>query len=221
MSEELNYSVIMAVKNGVNFINEAIESIYAQTLKPAEILVIDDHSTDSTKELLGRSYPDILVIDNKGDGQVKAINLGIERAKFDVVAFLDHDDLWFRNKQEVQLNLLVENKEIETITSGVTNFSPQGSSRDLGAARVFGATSFRKSVFSKYGYLDESIAHHGVIEWWLRAESKGINHANHSDVGLMRRVHSTNSGTLNKSASRIDLFSILRKQISGEGQSEI
>jgi len=220
MSEDLNYSVIMAVKNGVNFLNEAIESIYAQTLKPSEILVIDDHSTDSTKELLRKSYPDVSVVNNEGDGQVKAINLGIKQAKYEFVAFLDHDDLWVRNKQEIQLNLLAENNELESITSGVINFSPQGSSRELGAARVFGATSFRKSAFSKYGFLDESIAHHGIIEWWLRAERQGINLAKHADVGLMRRVHSSNSGTVNKSASRTDLFSILRKQISEEGQNE-
>ena len=221
MTENLNYSVIMAVKNGVNYLHEALESIYTQSLKPSEIIVIDDHSTDSTKETLRCDYPDISVIDNTRNGQSAALNLGIKLAKFEILAFLDHDDLWMNNKQEIQLDILKENKDLETITSGVANFSEQGELRDLGPARVFGASTFRKTVFSRFGYLDESISHHAIIDWWIRAESGGLNHSTHPEIGLMRRVHSANSGTVNKSASRTDLFSILRKQISRVGESEI
>lgn len=221
MTSDLNYSVIMAVKNGVNYIQDALASVLEQTEKPFEILVIDDHSTDSTKEVLNHNYPDISVIDSLGIGQPAATNLGIGLAKCNVLAFLDHDDLWVKDKQEVQLNFLSHNKDFEAITSGVSNFSTEGDCRDVGAARVFGATSFRKNVFSKYGYLDESISHHGVIEWWLRVEHEGIKFANLAEVGLMRRIHSANSGNVNKLASRVDLFSILRKQISENIQNEL
>jgi glycosyltransferase involved in cell wall biosynthesis len=221
MTENLNYSVIMAVKNGVNYLHDALESIYTQSLRPSEIIVIDDHSTDSTKETLRCDYPEVLVIDNARNGQSAAMNLGIELAKFEILAFLDHDDLWMSNKQEIQLDILKQNKDFEASTSGVANFSEQGDLRDLGPARVFGASSFRKTVFSRFGYLDESISHHAIIDWWIRAESAGMNHSTHPEIGLMRRVHSTNSGTVNKSASRADLFSILRKQISRVGESEI
>lgn len=129
MTENLNYSVIMAVKNGVNYLHEALESIYTQSLKPSEIIVIDDHSTDSTKETLRCDYPDISVIYNTRNGQSAALNLGIKLAKFEILAFLDHDDLWMNNKQEIQLDILKENKDLETITSGVANFSEQGIAR--------------------------------------------------------------------------------------------
>ena len=221
MNKDLSYSVIMAVKNGMNYMNDAIESVYNQTLKPSEILFIDDHSTDLTKETLAREYPDVLLIDNVGRGQSQAINLGIKHASFKVVSFLDHDDLWANNKQEIQMNILADNRDLDAITSGVINFSEQGEAHDLGPARVFGATSFRKDVFTKFGLLDTSIAHHGIIDWWIRAEDGGINHSTHDSVGLMRRLHPANSGIVNRLDSRIDLFSILRKQISTGGQSEI
>jgi glycosyltransferase involved in cell wall biosynthesis len=221
MNNDSNYTVIMAVKNAVNYIQDALGSIYEQSLKPSEILVIDDHSTDLTKDVLTRDYPDVSVFDNVGNGQLAGMNLGIKLAKNEVLAFLDHDDLWVKNKQEIQLDFLKHNIDFEAITSGVANFSKDGDLRDLGAARVFGSTSFRKSVFSKYGYLHESISHHGIVEWWLRAERGGINHATHAEIGLMRRIHSANSGTINKLASRVDLFSILRKQISRDPQNEI
>ena len=221
MNSDLNYSVIMAVKNGVNYIQDALGSVLEQSLKPFEILVIDDHSTDSTKEVLNHKYPDIAVIDSLGIGQLSAMNLGIALAKCDVLAFLDHDDLWVKDKQEVQLDFLAHNKDFDAITSGVSNFSIEGDRRDVGVARVFGATSFRRNVFSKYGYLDEAISHHGVIEWWLRAEREGINFANLAEVGLLRRIHSANSGNVNRLASRVDLFSILRKQISEDLQNEL
>lgn len=221
MNNDLSYSVIMAVKNGMNYMNDAIESVYAQTLKPSEILFIDDHSTDLTKETLAREYPQVLIIDNVGQGQLKAMNLGIKYANFGVVSFLDHDDLWIKDKQEIQMNTLADNGDLDAITSGVINFSEQGEARDLGPARVFGATSFRKNVFTKFGPLDTSIAHHGIIDWWIRAEAGRINHSTHSSVGLMRRLHTTNSGIANRLESRIDLFSILRKQISTGNQSEV
>lgn len=221
MNKDLSYSVIMAVKNGVNYMNDAIESVYAQTLKPSEILFIDDHSTDLTKETLAREFPQVLLIDNVGQGQLKAMNLGIKHASFGVVSFLDHDDLWTKDKQEIQMNTLADNGDLDAITSGVINFSEQGEARDLGPARVFGATSFRKDVFTKFGLLDTSIAHHGIIDWWIRAEAGRIKHSTHSSVGLMRRLHTTNSGIANRLESRIDLFSILRKQISTGNQSEV
>jgi glycosyltransferase involved in cell wall biosynthesis len=221
MMDNLNYSVIMPVKNGVNYLHDALESIYTQSVRPSEIIVIDDHSTDSTKETLRCNYPDVLVIDNTSNGQAAALNLGIRIAKFEVLAFLDHDDLWTNNKQEIQLDILKQNKDFDAITSGVANFSQQGDMRNLGPARVFGASSFRKNVFSRYGYLEESISHHAIIEWWIRAESGGMTHSTHPEIGLMRRVHLTNSGTINKSASRTELFSILRKQISRVGENEV
>ena len=139
MRDNLSYSVIMAIKNGVNYLHDALESIYTQSLRPSEIIVIDDHSTDLTKETLRRDYPDVLVIDNTRNGQSAALNLGIKVAKFEILAFLDHDDLWMSNKQEIQLDILKQNKDFEAITSGVANFSEQGDLRDLGPARVFGA----------------------------------------------------------------------------------
>jgi len=221
MKGKLNYSVIMAVKNGMNYMIESIESIYSQTLRPSEIILIDDHSTDLTRETIFRDYPDILLIDSVRHGQSEAMNLGIKRACSEVVAFLDHDDLWASNKQEIQLEILGANRELDAVTSGVVNFSEQGESRDLGPARVFGATSFRRNVFSKFGYLDPSISHHGVIEWWVRAESKGINHSTHPGTGLLRRVHTHNSGIVNRLESRNDLFSILREQTSISDQNEV
>lgn len=221
MTKYLSYSLIMAVKNGMDYMNAAIESVYSQTLKPSEILFIDDHSTDMTKETVAREYPDIIVLDNVGQGQLEALNLGINNASCEIVSFLDHDDLWTDDKQEIQVNILTNNADLDAITSGVINFNEHGQARDLGPARVFGATSFRRDAFTKFGLLDTSISHHGIIDWWIRAEVGGINHSTHSKVGLMRRLHDSNSGVVSRLESRTDLFSILRKQISKGYQSEI
>jgi len=221
MNKYLSYSLIMAVKNGMDYMHAAIESVYSQTLKPSEIIFIDDHSTDTTKETVAREYPDVIVLDNVGQGQLNALNLGINYASCKIVSFLDHDDLWTEDKQEIQVNILADNGDLDAITSGVINFNEHGQARDLGPARVFGATSFRKDVFAKFGLLDTSISHHGIIDWWIRAEVGGINHSTHNGVGLMRRLHDSNSGVLSRLESRTDLFSILRKKISKGYQSEI
>ncbi len=221
MTKYLSYSLIMAVKNGMDYMNAAIESVYSQTLRPSEFIFVDDHSTDTTKETVAREYPDVIVLDNVGKGQLRALNLGINYASCEIVSFLDHDDLWTDDKQEIQVNILTNNADLDAITSGVINFNEHGQARDLGPARVFGATSFRKDVFAKFGLLDTSISHHGIIDWWIRAEVGGINHSTHNRVGLLRRLHDSNSGVLSRLESRTDLFSILRKQISKGYQSEI
>jgi glycosyltransferase involved in cell wall biosynthesis len=82
------------------FIGEAIESVLAQDYpaEKMEILVVDDGSTDDTKERVAKYRERVKYLWKPNGGQASAFNLGIERASGEILALLDADDYWFPSK---------------------------------------------------------------------------------------------------------------------------
>lgn len=114
MNRKPKISVVMPVYNGLPYVKLAIDSILAQTYPAHEIIVIDDGSKDATPELLA-GYGDRIItrrIPNSG-GPATPKNLGMELATGDYIAFLDHDDVWFRNKLEVQAAAIRKFPEVD------------------------------------------------------------------------------------------------------------
>ncbi len=97
-------SVVIPAYNARVFLAETLASVFAQTLPPAEIIVVDDGSTDDTAGIardLG-----VTVISRANGGISAARNAGIRAARGEYVALLDADDLWMPEKLEVQLAAL-------------------------------------------------------------------------------------------------------------------
>lgn len=101
-------SVVIPAYNSRDTIQQAVATARAQTLRPTQIVVVDDASKDDTLEQLQAiAGPDLLVVKspvNGGGGAAR--NRGIENATGDVIAFLDADDLWAPNKLANQMALL-------------------------------------------------------------------------------------------------------------------
>lgn len=101
-------SVVIPAYNSRDTVQQAVATARAQTLRPTQIIVVDDCSKDDTlQQLEAVAGPDLLVVrspQNGGGGAAR--NRGIEHATGDVVAFLDADDLWAPNKLSNQLTLL-------------------------------------------------------------------------------------------------------------------
>ncbi len=101
----LKVSVIIPVYNGTAFVGKALDSVLRQDYPAHEVIVIDDGSTDSTPELL-KGYGDRLIVRRiQNSGASNARNIGMAMATGDALAFLDHDDVWFRNKLKVQTEM--------------------------------------------------------------------------------------------------------------------
>ena len=87
-------SVIMPCFNAEKYLREAIKSVLQQTYPHVELVVVDDGSTDDSKNIL-RSYDErIVLIEQENRGPYPARNLGIKNSKGEFVAFLDADDYW-------------------------------------------------------------------------------------------------------------------------------
>jgi glycosyltransferase involved in cell wall biosynthesis len=101
----MSVSAVITAYNSGEFVAEAIESVYAQTRLPEEVIVVDDGSTDETPQILSRfeGRPGFRSIRKQNGGEASARNAGVDAAASDYVAFLDHDDLWRPQKLERQL----------------------------------------------------------------------------------------------------------------------
>ena len=98
-------TVLMPVYNGERYLTEAIESVLNQTFTDFEILVMDDGSTDNTKEVI-KEFNDERIIyhyDSNSGGPARPRNKGISFAKGGVIAFLDSDDYWHPEKLQKQI----------------------------------------------------------------------------------------------------------------------
>lgn len=203
-----DYTVIMAIKNGEKYVKRALESIMNQSLPPKEILVINDGSTDRSESIVENFG--ISVIQSKGSGQMAALNTGLEKVDSDLVSFLDCDDYWSLDKQEKQTVLLDESDDLEYVFCQVVNVDLYGNSRNMGTSRVLGACTFRVSFVKKVGCFDESLQHHGIVEWWGREEAKSGRAFAEESVGLFRLIHGENSTILDKDSAISSLMASLR-----------
>jgi glycosyltransferase involved in cell wall biosynthesis len=91
----------------VGIVTRAIDSVLAQTYKNYEIIVVDDGSTDDTGKVLQEKYSDrINYIYQSNAGAAAARNTGIRASRYDLIAFLDSDDIWLPRKLELQVPLM-------------------------------------------------------------------------------------------------------------------
>jgi glycosyltransferase involved in cell wall biosynthesis len=103
-------SVVIPTYNYGEFLHTAITSVLNQTYSKVELLVIDDGSTDNTKEILNSFAGHIRSFYQPNSGQSVARNLGILYSRGSAIAFLDADDYWEPTKLEKQMAILNEKK---------------------------------------------------------------------------------------------------------------
>ena len=108
----MKVSVITPMYNCEKFISETIESVLNQTYTNWEMIIIDDCSTDKSKQIvkqyIERDKRIRLIALNENSGAAVARNKGIEVSSGRFIAFLDGDDLWESNKLEKQIQFMTE-----------------------------------------------------------------------------------------------------------------
>ena len=119
-------SVVIPAYNAAATIQATVDSVLQQTVCPFEILILDDGSTDSTPSLLKRYEPRVSVVRQENSGVAAARNALCELARGDLVAFLDHDDLWHPRYLEVQSRLFAKYPDASAFFTGHTNFTGYG-----------------------------------------------------------------------------------------------
>jgi glycosyltransferase involved in cell wall biosynthesis len=198
-------SAIVAVYNGERYLGMAIESALGQTEPPAEILVVDDGSTDGSAAVAKGYGAPVHCISAPHAGLSAALNRGISHARGAFLAFLDADDLWVDVKLARQLDALVADPELDAAFGHVEQFvSPdvEEAARPAlpDAVRVApgyltGALLIRAAAFHRVGPFDPRWQVGNFIDWYLRAQEAGLRSAMLPEVLLRRRLHADNMGT--------------------------
>ena len=106
-------SIITPVYNASDFLEETINSVLNQTYDNWEMILVDDCSTDNSREIIKKlSQMDdriIPVFSERNEGVAKSRNKGILKAKGRYIAFLDSDDIWKENKLKLQIEFMKKN----------------------------------------------------------------------------------------------------------------
>lgn len=131
-------SGIVPAYNAEDYIGETIQSVMEQSYGNWELLLVDDGSTDRTKEVIQKYLDDprIKYFYKKNGGQGSARNLGIKKAQGDYLAFLDADDLWDVDKLETQIKVFSEN-EVSLVFTKLRRIDQNGKyhNTDVGSGR--------------------------------------------------------------------------------------
>jgi len=180
-------SVIIPTYNRADVLPPAIDSILAQTHTDFEIIIVDDGSTDNTRDVLEPylAKPNIQYIYQENQKQAAARNNGVLRSRGEYVGFLDSDDLWYPEKLDLQVKALDEHPEVGMVFSNqmmFTDDSDEGRVRyprgvlksgdifkDLLQRKFYCSLQtvlVRRSVFDDVGLTDESLKN-SLEDWEL------------------------------------------------------
>jgi glycosyltransferase involved in cell wall biosynthesis len=99
-------SVVISNYNYARFVGDAIDSALAQTYKPLEVIVVDDGSTDDSRDVIASYGNRITAVLKENGGMGSAVNAGFERASGDVILFLDSDDMLLPDTVEKAADIL-------------------------------------------------------------------------------------------------------------------
>ncbi len=131
MNDVPHVSVVVAAYNAAETLDEALASVAAQTYRDFELIVVDDGSTDATPELLAKyavMWPWMTWFRQENTGVATARNRAIERARGDLIAFQDADDIWLPDKLAEQVPLLDRNPATDLVFADSTFFPPDPAS---------------------------------------------------------------------------------------------
>ncbi|HEX8294534.1 MAG TPA: glycosyltransferase family A protein [Pyrinomonadaceae bacterium] len=224
---DLSVSVIVPVYNGERFLARALESIFAQQLQPSEVIVVDDGSTDNTSRV-ARSFVGVRYAYQRNQGSGAACNTALARARGEVIAFLDSDDLWTPDKLRVQVGYMSSRPQVGYTLARMRNFLEPGvemppwlDERALREDQVCygpGTLVARRAVFDQIGVFDPRYKLASDFEWLARANAAGVPTAVLPETLLHRRVHDSNQ-SYNMAAIRNERFMMLKTAIrNGPGR---
>ena len=125
------FSVIIPVYNGERFIGATIQSVLAQTYKAAEIIIVDDGSSDDTAAVVEQYSSQIAIsyVRQQNKGPSAARNHAVSLARGDWIAFLDADDLWYSNKLQIHRDYIMNYPDVALFWCDMSKIDEQGQAR--------------------------------------------------------------------------------------------
>ena len=178
-------SVVIPTLNRINTLQRALDSVINQTYKPAEIIVVDNGSSDGTLKFLREQYPKIKTLTENKIGVSSARNKGIKKSINQWIALLDSDDEWHPRKLEIQTSMLDSAlKEYNLVHTDEVWFRNNKHINQMKKHKKQGgyiferclslccispsSVLFKKNILDKVGLFDESLPVCEDYDMWLK-----------------------------------------------------
>lgn len=203
MSDPL-VSVVVPVHCGERFLGAALQSVVDQTYNEAELIVIDDGSTDGSLAVAtGCSHRRLRVISEPHRGVAAARNTGIQAAQGPLIAFLDADDEWAPEKLALQVAVLAGRPEVSIVHTHMSAifaadtppppWLPPDWLKQSWAAYLPSNWLVRREVFDVVGGFDETYVTGQDLDLLTRARWAGFTSEMLPDALVRWRVHGANA----------------------------
>lgn len=208
-------TVIIPVRNGITFVEEAILSVLHQSFRDLELLLIDDGSNDADYSQFERLDPRLRLIRLEGFGVSHARNTGMDEARGQYIAFLDADDVWFPGKLAAQVRYLERHPNVGVVFGSFKKWLPNQSGQFTPAATLISDCSaidtcddarsgwlytrlltgllvgmntavIRREVKEAIGGFNESMRQGEDYDFWLKASRIAEMHSLNATVALYR-----------------------------------
>jgi glycosyltransferase involved in cell wall biosynthesis len=189
----MTYSVVIPAFNAERTLAEAIESVLAQTVEPAKVIVVDDGSTDRTAEIARMYEPLVAVTKQANSGPGAATTRGFEAVTTPLLACIDADDIWLPEKASRQLEMLEACPGLDAVFGRVKLFWHNEPPRaDALVQDNWGRSTMmmRRSAALRIGpMIDPPKVRCGeMIDWLARARGLNVRLNMMSEVMALRRI---------------------------------
>lgn len=194
-------SCIVPCRNAQNYVAETIASALAE--RADEVVIVDDGSTDDTVAVAAAAVGPVRILRQAAQGAAAARNAGLAAARYDLIAFLDADDLWPTGSLALRRRVLAADSKLDAVYGHTEQFyspevdlairsrlaCPSGSI----AAPTFGSVVFRRSVFERIGGLNVGLTVGEMFEFMARFADAGLAITCVPETVLLRRIHANNT----------------------------
>jgi glycosyltransferase involved in cell wall biosynthesis len=218
-------SCIVPVFNGERYLGEALESIFAQTYRPLEVVVVDDGSTDGTAAVVAAHGDKVGYLFQPNAGVAAACNLGVQASRGEFIAFLAADDLWHPQKLVLQMSQFQNRPKLDLCLTHMQNFwipelrAEEERFRNQPLAQPWPgylpqALLARRAVFETVGLFDTTLRYEDAKDWFLRAAERGTVMELLPDVLVYRRLHRANISREKAIDSPVELLRIVKASLN-------
>jgi len=212
-------SVVLPVKDGESYLEEALRSILDQSYRRIELIVVDGNSTDRSREI-ALSVEGVRCIQQTGTGLSDAWNQGIEASEGELTAFQDSDDRWLPGKLEAQVEVLKQRPDLAGVIGHVRFFiasdsqGPPGMRPDVLSgdhpAPMPGTLLVRREVFDEVGLFDPGYVLAPDIDWFARVKDAGLELGTIPRLLLDKRFHEDNLSHSDPELYRAEMVRVFR-----------
>jgi len=180
----MNISVVIPTYNRVELLKRSIDSVINQTIKPFEIIIVDDGSNDGTEVMVKKKYDSLKLIKQKNKGASAARNSGIKASSGEWICFLDSDDEWKNDKLEKQITFVANNSDYKFFHSNEVWIKNGKRINQKKKHKKYGGDIFKKcldmcrispssvlinkNIFEELGFFNENLVVCEDYELWLR-----------------------------------------------------